>query len=57
MYVVDIWDEETRRGVGPSWFTGTHLSLSQALKCARNWIRENGNYDHYKVMHHIVGCL
>lgn len=57
MYVVDIWDSKTGRGVGPNWFTGMGMSLPQALKCARKWIEENGNYDHYKVMHHIVGCL
>ena len=57
MYVVDIWDSRSSRGVGPNWFTGSGLSLSDAMKCAREWIEKNGGYDHYKVMYHIVGCL
>ena len=57
MYVVDIWDTKNGRGVGPNWFTGMGLSLSDALACAQKWIDENGGHDYYKVMHHIVGCL
>lgn len=57
MYVVDILDTKNGRGVGPNWFTGMDLSLSDALARAQKWIDDNGGHDYYKVMYHIVGCL
>ena len=57
MYIVEIWDPDTRTSVGPVWFTNDNLDLPEARAKAAKWVADTEDSDRYKIISKIVGCL